>query len=134
LIVQDARPILILTTYGARVFTTVDQLKQKIAAGEVRYAFLNSPCPHHLSPKNPACSAPAQWIREHGIDVSRVAGLPRGKVLWLLPGAPGAAEASEKAKAIEQRKAQRVAERDAAGAARERKNKAAAAHTAGGAR
>ncbi|HEY2216640.1 MAG TPA: glycosyltransferase family 39 protein, partial [Solirubrobacteraceae bacterium] len=36
LIVQDARPILILTTYGARVFTTVDQLKQKIAAGEVR--------------------------------------------------------------------------------------------------
>jgi 4-amino-4-deoxy-L-arabinose transferase-like glycosyltransferase len=93
LIVQDARPILILTTYGARVFTTVDQLKQKIAVGEVRYAFLNSPCPHHVSPKNPACSAPAQWIREHGIDVSRKAGLPRGKVLWLLPGAPGGATA-----------------------------------------
>ncbi len=124
LIVQDARPILILTTYGARVFTTVDQLKQKIADGEVRYAFLNSPCPHRLSPKNPACSAPAQWIREHGIDVSRVAGLPRGKVLWLLPGAPGAAEAREKAKAIEQRKAQRVAKRAAADAAR-KANKAA---------
>jgi 4-amino-4-deoxy-L-arabinose transferase-like glycosyltransferase len=87
LIVQDARPIVILTSYGARVFTSVDKLKRLIAAGEVRYAFLNSSCPHRISPKNPACSAPAQWIRAHGTDVSRAAGLPRGKVLWLLPGA-----------------------------------------------
>ncbi len=87
LVVQDARPIVILTSYGARVFTSVDKLKRLIAAGEVRYAFLNSPCPHHLAAKNPACSAPAQWIRSHGTDVSRKAGLSRGKVLWLLPGA-----------------------------------------------
>jgi 4-amino-4-deoxy-L-arabinose transferase-like glycosyltransferase len=87
LIVQDARPIVILTSYGARVFTSVEQLQRLIAAGEVRYAFLNSPCPHHRSPKNPACAAPAQWIRAHGTDVSRAAGLDRGKVLWLLPGA-----------------------------------------------
>ncbi len=88
LIVQDARPIVILTSYGARVFTSVDKLKRLIAAGEVRYAFLNSPCPHHLAAKNPACSPPAQWIREHATDVSRKAGLDRGKVLWRLPGAP----------------------------------------------
>jgi 4-amino-4-deoxy-L-arabinose transferase-like glycosyltransferase len=87
LVVQDARPIVILTSYGARVFTSVDKLKRLIAAGEVRYAFLNSPCPHHLAAKNPACSAPARWIRAHGTDVSRKAGLSRGKVLWLLPGA-----------------------------------------------
>jgi len=87
LIVQDARPIVILTSYGARVFTSVDKLKRLIAAGEVKYAFLNSPCPHRFSPKNPACSAPALWIREHATDVSRKAGLDRGKVLWLLPGA-----------------------------------------------
>jgi 4-amino-4-deoxy-L-arabinose transferase-like glycosyltransferase len=87
LVVQDARPIVILTSYEARVFTSVDKLKRLIAAGEVRYAFLNSPCPHRSAPKNPACSAPAQWIRDHGTDVSRKAGLPRGKVLWLLPGA-----------------------------------------------
>ncbi|HTZ88095.1 MAG TPA: glycosyltransferase family 39 protein [Solirubrobacteraceae bacterium] len=89
LIVKDARPILILTSYSARVFTTVDELKRKIAAGEVRYAFLNSPCPHHTTAateKNPACSPPAKWIREHATDVSRKAGLDRGKVLWLLPG------------------------------------------------
>jgi len=87
LIVQDARPIVVLTSYGARVFTTTAKLQQLIARGEVRYAFLNSPCPRRLSPKNPACSAPAQWVRANGIDVSREAGLDRGKVLWLLPGA-----------------------------------------------
>jgi 4-amino-4-deoxy-L-arabinose transferase-like glycosyltransferase len=88
LIVQDARPIVVLTSYGARVFTSVEKLKRLIAGGEVRYAFLNSPCPHHFSPKNAACSAPAQWVRAHGTDVSRKAGLDHGKILWLLPGAP----------------------------------------------
>ncbi len=87
LIVQDARPIVVLTSYAAREFTSTAKLKRLIARGEVRYAFLNSPCPHHLSPKNPACSAPAQWIRAHGTDVSRKAGLDHGKALWLLPGA-----------------------------------------------
>ncbi len=87
LIVRDARPVVVLTSYGARVFTTTAQLKRLIARGEVRYAFLNSPCPHHLSPNNPACSAPAKWIRANGTDVSHAAKLRRGKTLWLLPGA-----------------------------------------------
>ena len=87
LIVKDVRPVVILTSYGARQFTSVTKLKDLIAAGKVRYAFLNSPCPHRLAAKNPACSAPARWIRAHGRDVSREAGLQRGKVLWLLPGA-----------------------------------------------
>ncbi len=94
LIVKDVRPVVILTTYAARQFTSVRKLEDLIAAGAVRYAFLNSPCPHHTSAanaKNPACSAPARWIRAHGRDVSRAAGLTRGGVLWLLPGAkPGA--------------------------------------------
>jgi 4-amino-4-deoxy-L-arabinose transferase-like glycosyltransferase len=87
LIVRDGRPVVVLTSYGARVFTTIEQLKRLIAKGEVRYAFLNSPCPHHLSPNNPACSAPAKWIRAHATDVSHEAKLRRGKTLWLLPGA-----------------------------------------------
>jgi hypothetical protein len=89
LIVKDARPVVVLTSYAAKVFTSVDQLKRKIAAGEVRYAFLNAPCPHRTtaaSAKNPACSPPAVWIRDHGTDVSRKAGLLHGKVLWRLPG------------------------------------------------
>jgi 4-amino-4-deoxy-L-arabinose transferase-like glycosyltransferase len=86
LIVKDARPIVILTTYNARVFTSVTKLKRLIAAGELRYAFLNTPCPHHALPTDPGCSAPAKWIRAHATDVSRQAGLGRGGVIWLLPG------------------------------------------------
>ena len=87
LIVQDARPVVVLTSYGARVFTPVAQLKRLIAQGQVRYAFLNTSCGKHSSALNAACSAPARWVRAHGTDVSRQAGLNEGKVLWLLPGA-----------------------------------------------
>jgi 4-amino-4-deoxy-L-arabinose transferase-like glycosyltransferase len=87
LIVQEARPVLILTTYDARVFTTVPELQRAIARGEVKYAFLNSFCGKHISPINAACSRPVRWIRAHGTDVSHKAGLSRGGVLWLLPGA-----------------------------------------------
>ncbi len=87
LIVQDARPVLVLTTYGARVFTTVPRLQELIARGEVSYAFLNSFCGRHASALNAACSAPARWVRENGTDVSLQAGLSRAGVLWLLPGA-----------------------------------------------
>ena len=86
LIVQDARPVLVLTTYNARVFTNVAKLKHLIAAGEVKYAFLNSTCRHAHEPLNAACSEPALWVRAHGTDVSELAGLREG-VLWLLPGA-----------------------------------------------
>jgi 4-amino-4-deoxy-L-arabinose transferase-like glycosyltransferase len=87
LIVQDGRAVLVLTTYDARVFTTVPELRRAIARGEVKYAFLNSFCGKHISPINAACSRPARWIRAHGTDVSHQAGLSRGGVLWLLPGA-----------------------------------------------
>ena len=87
LIVQDARPVLVLTSYGARVFTTVPGLQRLIAKGQVRYAFLNTFCSRHATSQNPACSAPVKWVRAHGSDVSRKAGLERGGLLWLLPGA-----------------------------------------------
>jgi 4-amino-4-deoxy-L-arabinose transferase-like glycosyltransferase len=85
LVVHDARPIVVLTSYDGRVFTSVDKLKRLIAAGEVRYAFLNSPCPRRPVAKNPACSPPAKWVAEHASDVSLRAGLSRAKLLWRLP-------------------------------------------------
>jgi hypothetical protein len=87
LIVKDARPIVVLTSYGSRVFTTVPELERLIAEGKVRYAFLNSDCGPHDHSADAACSAPAKWVRAHGTDVSREAGLHRDRVLWLLPGA-----------------------------------------------
>ena len=87
LIVQDGRPVLVLTTYDARVFTSVSKLEQLIAEGQVRYAFLNTFCTHVAASVNPACSAPVRWVRAHGTDVSLEAGLPQGGLLYLLPGA-----------------------------------------------
>jgi 4-amino-4-deoxy-L-arabinose transferase-like glycosyltransferase len=89
LIVKDARPIVVLTTYNARVFTSISALQRLIAKGEVRYAFLNSLCGRHPSSLDAACSTPSRWVQAHGTDVSRQAGLRRG-VLWLLPGAVAA--------------------------------------------
>jgi hypothetical protein len=87
LIVQDGRPVLVLTTYDARVFTSVAKLKRLIAKGEVRYAFLNTFCTGAAQSLNPACSAPATWVRAHGTDISLQAGLPSGGLLYVLPGA-----------------------------------------------
>jgi len=89
LIVKDVQPVVILTTYDARVFTTVAQLKRLIAAGKVRYAFLNTFCTAEpdLYTTNAGCSAPVRWIRAHGTDVSLRAGLTQGGLLYLLPGA-----------------------------------------------
>ena len=87
LIVQDGRPVLVLTTYDARVFTSVSKLKRLIAEGKVRYAFLNTFCAGPAQSVNPACSAPARWVRAHGTDISIKAGLPQGGLLYLLPGA-----------------------------------------------
>ena len=85
LIVQDQRPVLMLTTYNGLPFTSVPRLRALIAQGAVRYAFLNSVCPRGAPKTNAGCAPAALWIRAHGTDVSRQAGLHQG-VLWRLPG------------------------------------------------
>jgi 4-amino-4-deoxy-L-arabinose transferase-like glycosyltransferase len=87
LIVKDARPILVLTTYDSRVFTSISKLERLVSQGKVRYAFLNTFCTSQAQSVNPACSAPVKWIRAHATDVSIKAGLPQGGLLYLLPGA-----------------------------------------------
>ena len=69
------------------MFTSVAKLKRMIAAGQVRYAYLSTFCGRKASSVNAACSAPVLWIRAHGTDVSRAAGLQNHRVLYLLPGA-----------------------------------------------
>jgi 4-amino-4-deoxy-L-arabinose transferase-like glycosyltransferase len=87
LIVQDQRPVLMLTTYNGLSFTGVAQLRALVARGEVRYAFLDSRCTPR-SPKSTAGCAPAAlWVRANGTDVSRQAGLRASGILWRLPGA-----------------------------------------------
>ena len=84
LIVQDQRPVLMLTTYNGLPFTSVGHLRTLIAQGAVRYAFLNSRCPRGVPKTNAGCAPVALWIRAHATDVSHQAGLRPG-VLWRLP-------------------------------------------------
>jgi 4-amino-4-deoxy-L-arabinose transferase-like glycosyltransferase len=85
LVVDDARPILVLTTLNGRVFTSVARLRALAAAGKVRYAFIDEGCGPHSPPTDPDCSAPARWVVAHGTDVSKAAGMPRPGMLWRLP-------------------------------------------------
>jgi hypothetical protein len=85
LIVQDQRPVLMLTTYNGLSFTSVAQLKALIARGEVRYAFLDSVCSPGAPRTNPGCAPVALWIRAHATDASREAGLRAHGLLWRLP-------------------------------------------------
>jgi len=87
LIVQDGLPVAVLTTYNGRLFTSITKLKHEIAEGKVRYAFVTTFCTHLAASTNPACSTPVRWVREHGTDVSRAAGLGHDKLLYRLPGA-----------------------------------------------
>jgi len=87
LIVKDARPVIVLTTYDARTLTSIARLRQLIGLGQVRYAVVQGFCGPHTSRLDASCSAPALWVRSHGQDVSREAGLARDRVLWRLPRA-----------------------------------------------
>lgn len=84
LIVADRRPMLMLTTYNGRPFTSVSELRRAIARGEVRYAFINSFCGSHATAATSGCAPAALWVRAHARDVSRRAGLAPG-LLWRLP-------------------------------------------------
>ncbi len=88
LVVHDARPILVLTSFEGRVLTPVGRLISLATSGAVRYAILSTLCGPHTPRNDASCSAPALWVRAHGTDVSRQAGLRRAKLLWRLPG-PG---------------------------------------------
>jgi hypothetical protein len=86
LIVQDRRPVLMLTTYNGLPFTSIPGLKSLISGGVVRYAFLDSQCDSAAPKKTTAGCAPvALWIRMHATDVSREAGLRASGLLWRLP-------------------------------------------------
>ena len=89
-IARDGRPVLMLTgTYG-RPLVSTRELAHLVATGQVRTALLGDSCTP-LSPNRwDGCSAPARWIRAHGLDVSRAAGQPhRGFVYALAPGGFG---------------------------------------------
>ena len=88
LIARDGRPVLVLTSYAGREFTSIAQLEATVRRGDVRYALLSSgPC---LAPgaRTPACAPVVRWARAHGRDISREIGLGTGGVLFDLRHQP----------------------------------------------
>jgi 4-amino-4-deoxy-L-arabinose transferase-like glycosyltransferase len=84
LIIHDRRPILSLTSYGARELLPVARLVSLVASGQLRFAVLNGSCGSRASRQTGACSPGAAWVRTHGTDVSAVARLPHRHVLYQL--------------------------------------------------
>jgi 4-amino-4-deoxy-L-arabinose transferase-like glycosyltransferase len=87
LIVMDQRPVVMLTSYNGLPLTSIAQLRALIARDEVRYALLDSSCRPRAARMTAGCAPVARWIRAHGTDVSRKAGLHISGLLWRLPGA-----------------------------------------------
>jgi hypothetical protein len=85
LIVQDRRPVLMLTSYNGRPLTSASRLRALAALRQVRYAFLDSRCDAHTPRTAAGCVPAARWVRAHGADVSLQAGLRSKGILWRLP-------------------------------------------------
>jgi 4-amino-4-deoxy-L-arabinose transferase-like glycosyltransferase len=84
LIARDGQPVLVLTSYNARPLVPVSRLAELVAQGAVRYALLEGGCGPRTSREDAQCSSDAFWVRAHGRDVSKAAGLSRSKLLWRL--------------------------------------------------
>jgi 4-amino-4-deoxy-L-arabinose transferase-like glycosyltransferase len=75
LIVRDARPVLMLTSYNSRPLLTPAQLARLVRAGQARYLLTGG-----------GGGAPVvRWARAHSRDVSAAAGLPKGTLYKLSP-------------------------------------------------
>jgi hypothetical protein len=85
LILRDRRPILSLSAYGSHELLAIPRLAALVAGGELRFAVLDGGCDRRGGGgQSPACSPGAAWVRSHGVDVSRRAGLGHDHVLYLL--------------------------------------------------
>jgi hypothetical protein len=81
LIIHDARPVLMLTSFAGRPLMGAGTLKRLVAAGDARYALLGrGSCPSRARAR---CAAVVRWAVAHGRDVGARAGLPPGVVYRL---------------------------------------------------
>ncbi|MDX6689814.1 MAG: hypothetical protein QOG15_1271 [Solirubrobacteraceae bacterium] len=85
LIIQDGRPVLLLTSLYKRPLVTGAQLQHLVATSQVRYALLG-----RVNCGPTTCTDAVRWAHAHSRDVSSAAGQPPGTVYRLLP-APGGA-------------------------------------------
>ncbi|MEA2426572.1 MAG: hypothetical protein QOF37_200 [Thermoleophilaceae bacterium] len=83
LIVRDGRPVVIATGVKHRPLISLRRLRSDVTAGRVRYALFGDHCGKTSGRKLRRCPALARWLRAHGTEVSRQAGLPPGTLFRL---------------------------------------------------
>jgi hypothetical protein len=79
LIVRDARPVLMLTSWQGRPLLTPAELARDVRAGRVHYALFVPRCPA----RSKRCAPVLRWAAAHSRDIGRQAGVPR-RVLYQL--------------------------------------------------
>jgi 4-amino-4-deoxy-L-arabinose transferase-like glycosyltransferase len=91
IVVQDARPVLILTNVGGRPLMTAHRLAGLVARGRVRYALLGRSACATAPPGQ--CAPAVRWALRHAHDVSAAAGVPPGTIAALTTASPQLARA-----------------------------------------
>jgi 4-amino-4-deoxy-L-arabinose transferase-like glycosyltransferase len=82
LIVRDAQPVLMLTSWYGQPLTSPAQLAALVRTGAVRHLLLaETGCRTRTAP---SCAPAVRWALAHGTDVSGAAGLGRGRILLRL--------------------------------------------------
>lgn len=89
LIIADARPVLVLAGTPYHPLVNVAQLAAAARDGSVRYALLSDrpsprPVTRHVVPRTGRARLP-DWVRVHGVDVTRAAGIHGYGMLYRLP-------------------------------------------------
>ncbi len=84
LIIQDQRPILPLTSFAGTPLAGLAQLLAAVRSGSVRYGLVGDYRCGARTARWAACGPAALWIRDHGVNVTRDAGLVGSSRLYLL--------------------------------------------------
>jgi len=93
LIIRDARPILPLTSWGGRRLVSLATLLTQVRRGAVSYGLVSDYSCGVGHRTWAACTPASLWIRRHGVNVTREAGLTGRLRLYRLT--PAQASASE---------------------------------------
>jgi hypothetical protein len=74
-IVDDAQPVLLLTTVNAQPLVTKAQLQHDVATGQVRYEVNHGGCTVATFSIRAQCTPAMQWVRASSRDITRQTGL-----------------------------------------------------------
>jgi hypothetical protein len=86
LIAKTGEPVRVLAANDARPLVSVSELRREIAGGEVRTVLLGAPCASLSQDLRTGCSPLANWVRAHGVDVSRAAGQAHTGTVYAFAG------------------------------------------------